>query len=185
MMTQKRPQSNDYAPHYGKYVMLVPDGDFLEILETQLRDMKILLEPLTDQQADFRYAPGKWSIKECLGHINDAERVFAYRLLRIARGDQTPLPGFEQDDYVKVSNASSRKLSDLLEEFTAIRRASIALIRSLDDASWFRRGTASGKEVSVLAMAFIIAGHALHHRIIFEEKYLPALPRAGTGATSA
>ena len=178
MMTQKRPQSNDYAPYYGKYVMLVPEGDFLEILETQLQDMKQLLEPLTDQQGDFCYARGKWSIKETLGHVNDAERVFAYRILCIARGDQTPLPSFEQDDYVKVSNASSRKLSDLLEEFSAIRRASIALIRSFDDASWLRRGTASGKEVTVLAIAFIIAGHALHHRNIFAEKYLPALPRA-------
>jgi uncharacterized damage-inducible protein DinB len=178
MMTQKRPQSNDYAPYYGKYVMLVPDGDFLEILETQFREMKQLLDPLTDRQADFRYAPGKWSIKETLGHVNDAERVFAYRILCIARGDQTPLPSFEQDDYVKVSNASSRKLSDLLEEFTAIRCASIALIRSLDDASWLRRGTASGKEVTVLAIAFIIAGHTLHHHNIFAEKYLPALPRA-------
>ena len=178
MMTQKRPQSNDYAPYYGKYVMLVPDGNFMEILEAQLRDMKLLLEPLTEQQADFRYAPGKWSIKETLGHINDAERIFAVRILRIARGDETPLPGFEQDDFVKVSNASSRKLADLLEEFTAIRRATIALIRSLDDASWLRRGTASGNGVTVLAIAFIIAGHSLHHRKIFEEKYLPALSRA-------
>jgi len=178
MMTQKRPQSNDYAPFYGKYVMLVPDGNFLEILETQPREMTQMLEPLTELQADFRYAPGKWSIKEILGHVIDAERIFAVRILRIARGDQTPLPGFEQDDYVKVSNAASRKLSDLLEEFAAVRRASIALIRSLDDASWLRRGTASGNEVSVLAIAFIIAGHALHHRNIFQEKYLPALPRA-------
>jgi uncharacterized damage-inducible protein DinB len=184
-MTQKRPQSNDYAPYYGKYVMLVPDGNFLEILESQIQEMKQLLEPLTDQQADFRYAPGKWSIKETLGHINDAERIFAVRILRIARGDQTPLPGFEQDDFVKVSNASSRKLADLLEEFAAIRRASIALIRSLDDASWLRRGTASGNEVTVLAIAFIIAGHALHHHIIFEKQYLPALARAGSNATSA
>jgi uncharacterized damage-inducible protein DinB len=178
MMTQKRPQSNDYAPYYGKYVMLVPDGNFLEILETQLREMKQLLEPLTDAQADFRYAPGKWSIKETLGHVIDAERIFAVRILRIARGDQTPIPGFEQDDYVRVSNAASRKLADLLEEFSAVRRASIALTCSLDDASWLRRGTASGEEVSVLAIAFIIVGHALHHRNIFQEKYLPALPRA-------
>jgi uncharacterized damage-inducible protein DinB len=167
-MTQKRPQSNDYASYYGKYVMLVPDGNFLEILESGLQEMKQLLEPLTDQQADFRYAPGKWSIKETLGHINDAERIFAVRILRIARGDQTPLPGFEQDDFVKVSNASSRKLADLLEEFSAIRR-----------------GTASGKEVTVLAIAFIIAGHALHHRILFEKQYLPALAGAGSSATSA
>src|SRR4029077_9844257 len=131
MMTQKRPQSNDYAPYYGKYVMLVPEGDFLQILEQEFGKMKHLLEPLTEQQADFRYAPGKWSIKETLGHVNDAERIFAVRILRIARGDQTPLPGFEQDDYVRVSNAASRTLSDLLEEFAAVRRASVALIRSL------------------------------------------------------
>ena len=178
MMTQMRPQPHDYAPYYGKYVMLVPDGNFLQILENQLHEMKQLLEPLSEEQANFRYAPGKWSIKETLGHVNDAERIFAVRILRIARGDQTPLPGFEQDDYVGVSNAASRTLADLLEEFAAVRRATIALIRSLDDASWLRRGTASGKEVSVLAIAFIIAGHALHHRNIFQEKYFPVLPRA-------
>jgi uncharacterized damage-inducible protein DinB len=174
-MTQIRPLTSDYAPYYGKYVQLVPDGNFVDILESQVREMHRLLAPLGEEQADFRYAPGKWSIKETLGHINDAERVFAYRLLRIARGDQTPLPGFEQDDFVKVSNAASRKLSDLLEEFSAIRRASVALIRSLDDASWLRRGTASNNQISVLALAFIIAGHSQHHRNIFEERYLPAV----------
>ena len=178
MMTQKRPQSSEYAPYYGTYVMLVPDGDFLEILEMQLQDTKRLLQPLTEQQADFRYAPGKWSIKEILGHVNDAERIFSYRLLSIARGDETPLPGFEQDDYVKTANSSSRKLSSLLEEFTAIRRATISLARSLDDSSWLRRGTASGKPVTVLAQAFIIAGHALHHQRVMAERYLPALQNA-------
>ncbi len=175
MMTQKRPQSSDYAPYYAKYVSLVPEGNFLDLLESQLREMNRLLKPLTGEQAEFRYAPGKWSIKESLGHVNDAERIFAYRMLRIARGDQTPLPGFEQDDYVKTANSTARKLSELLEEFTAIRRATITLAGSLDDASWLRRGNASGKEISVLALAFIIAGHVLHHRVILEERYLPAL----------
>ncbi len=178
MMTQKRPQSRDYAPSYASYVMQVPDGDFLESLESQWRDMKTLLEPLTDTQADFRYAPHKWSIKEVLGHINDAERIFSYRILRIARGDETPLPGFEQDDYIKTANSSSRTLSSLLEEFTAIRRATIGLIRSLDDSSWLRRGTASGNPVTALAQAFITLGHALHHQRILAERYLPALPAA-------
>jgi hypothetical protein len=178
MMTQKRPQPSDYAPYYGKYVMLVPDGNLLDILESQLREFNRLLEPLTELQAGFRYQPGKWSIKESLGHVNDAERIFAYRILRIARGDQTLLPGFEQDDYVRTAGSASRKLSDLLEEFTAIRRATLTLIRSLDDSSWLRRGTASGEEVSVLAMAFIIAGHVLHHRNILEERYLRALQPA-------
>lgn len=178
MMTQKRPQSGDYAPFYANYVMQVPDGDFLETLERQLHDMRALLEPLTQKQADFRYAPGKWSIKEIVGHINDAERVFSYRILRIARGDETPLPGFEQDDYIKTANSSSRTLSSLLDEFAAIRRASIILLRSLDDSAWLRHGTASGTPVTVLAQAFIIAGHALHHQRILAERYLPALPAA-------
>jgi uncharacterized damage-inducible protein DinB len=176
MMTQKRPQSSDYAPFYGTYVMLVPDGDFLEILETQLREMRRLLDPLSEKQADFRYAPGKWSIKEVIGHVNDAERIFSVRLLRIARGDETPLPGFEQDDYIKTANSSAQKLAALLEEFTAIRRATITLVRSLDTPAWLRRGTASGNPVTALAQAFIIAGHALHHQGILEKRYLPALP---------
>ena len=175
MMTQKRPQTSDYAPYYANYVMQVPDGDFLETLETQLKKLTRLLEPLSEKQADFRYAPGKWSIKEMLGHINDAERIFACRLLRIARGDQTPLPSFEQDDYIKTANSSERTLASLLEEFASIRHASITLIRSLDDASFLRRGTASGKEVSALAIAFIVAGHAIHHQNILEQRYLPAL----------
>src|ERR1700740_1126936 len=104
IMTQNRPQTGDYALYYGKYIALVPGGEFLDILESQLRDTKTLLSPLTDSQGHLRYAPGKWSIKETLGHVNDAERIFSYRLLRIARGDKAPLPGFEQDDYVKAGN---------------------------------------------------------------------------------
>lgn len=177
-MTQKRPLTSEYAPYYGNYILQVPDGDFLEIVETQQRDLTRMLEPLSDKQAEFRYQPGKWSIKETLGHINDAERIFAYRLLRIGRGDQTPLPGFEQNDYIQPGNFSARKLVSLLEEFASIRRASITLIRSLDNAAYLRRGTASGKEISALALAFIIAGHAIHHQKILANRYLPALPAA-------
>lgn len=177
-MTQKRPEQGDYALYYEKYVALVPSGDFLEILQQQQRELNRLLEPLTEQQAEFRYAPGKWSIKETLGHVNDAERIFACRLLRIARGDQTPLASFEQDGYIRTANFSARALSDILQEFSTVRAASVSLVRSLDDAAWLRRGIASQKEVSVLALAFIIAGHERHHRLILEERYLPALPRA-------
>ncbi len=176
MMTQKRPQSSDYAPNFAKYILQVPDGDFLETLQAQRQKMTRLLEPLNNKQADFCYQSGKWSIKEIVGHVNDAERIFAYRLLRIARGDQTPLASFEQDDYIKTANSSARKLPSLLEEFSAIRGASATLIRSLDDASLLRRGTASGTEVSALALAFIIVGHAIHHQAILEQRYLPALP---------
>lgn len=177
-MTQKRPQKGDYAEYYEKYIALVPSGDFLEILQGQHQDLIRLLSPLSDQQADFRYAAGKWSIKEVLGHINDAERIFAYRLLRIARGDQTPLASFEQDGYIQTGNFSSRKLADLLPEFSSVREATITLIRSLDDAAWLRRGVASQKEITATALAFIIAGHERHHRIILEERYLPARAHA-------
>jgi hypothetical protein len=174
-MTQKVPQLGDYAPNFAKYVEVVPEGDLLENLETQLHDCNRLLSPLTEEQGSFRYAPDKWSIKELVGHITDTERIFTYRILRIARGDQTPLPSFEQDDYVRSGNFASRKVSDLLAEFTAVRRATIALVRSLDDAAWLRRGVASGKEVSVLALSFIVVGHVRHHQRILEERYLPAL----------
>jgi uncharacterized damage-inducible protein DinB len=176
-MTQNRPQKGDYALYYEKYIALVPSGDFLEILQVQQHELTGLLSPLTEEQAEFRYAPEKWSIKEILGHINDAERIFTYRLLRIARADQTPLPGFEQDTYIAPGNFSARTLADLLHEFTTVREATISLIRSLDDAAWLRRGVASQKEVTVTALAFVIAGHERHHRIILEERYFPTLPR--------
>lgn len=174
-MTQKRPRKGDYALYYEKYIDLVPSGDFLEILQEQLQETARLISPLTEKQAEFRYAPGKWSIKEVIGHISDAERIFAYRLLRIARGDQTPLASFEQDPYIETGNFSARKLSDLLHEFKTVREATISLIRSLDDAAWLRRGVASQKEITVPALAFIIAGHERHHRIILEQRFLPVL----------
>src|SRR5208282_5029997 len=134
-MTQNRPQAGEYAPYYEKYLAMVPDGEIVETLEAQLREMKLLLGTLSEEGAEYRYAAGKWSIKEVLGHSSDTERIFAYRLLRIARGDQTPLAGFEQDDYVKTGNFAARPLAELLEEFTAPRRATIALVRSLDEAA--------------------------------------------------
>jgi uncharacterized damage-inducible protein DinB len=178
MMTQKRPETGDYATSYEQYISLVPEGEFLQILETQLQDWQRLVGTLSEAAADFRYAPDKWSIKEVLGHVTDSERIFAYRLLRIARGDQTPLAGFEQDDYVRTANSSARKRSELLEGFSTVRRATIALVSSLDDAAWVRRGVANQKEISATALAFIIAGHERHHRLVLEERYLPALARA-------
>jgi len=177
-MTQNRPQTDEYAPYYAKYIALVPEGEIPDILETQLHEMKTLLGPIGEQRAEFRYAPDKWSIKEVLGHISDTERIFGYRILRIARGDQTALSGFEQDDYVREGNFSRRKLTELLEEFTAVRRGTLALLRSFDEQAWTRRGVANQKGISVRALAFITAGHECHHRRILEERYLPALPRA-------
>lgn len=178
MMTHNRPQPSEYAPFYANYIARVPEGDLLAILESSVKDWKSLLGGLTEAQSEFRYQPGKWSIKDAVGHVTDTERIFSYRALRIARGDQTPLSGFEQDDYVKEGNFSSRKLADLLEEFSAVRHSTVALLRSLPAQAWMRRGTANQKEVTVTALAFIIAGHERHHRNILEQRYIPALPRA-------
>jgi len=174
-MTQKRPQPSDYAGYFEKYVSIVPDGEVVGVLEQGLTDFANLLRPLNEAQGDFRYAEGKWTIKEVVGHINDAERIFSYRLLRIARGDKTPLPGFEQDDYIVSANSKSRKLTDLLDEFSTIRRASISLIRSLDEVALACRGTSSQKEISALAILFVLIGHELHHRTILQRLYLPAI----------
>lgn len=174
-MTQKRPQTDEYAPFYRSYIARVPEGDLLLTLESGHEDWQRLLGALTEAQADYRYEPSKWSVKEVVGHVVDTERIFAYRLLRIARGDQTPLSGFEQDDYVREGNFSERALADLLAEFGAVRRATTILLRSLPDKAWIRRGSANQKEVTVTALAFIIAGHELHHRAIVEQRYLPAL----------
>ena len=168
-----RPDSNEYAPYYGKYIALVPEGNILTTLEKQGPDTLVLLAP-READGDFRYAPGKWSVKEALGHVIDTERVFSYRALRIARNDKTPLAGFEQDDYVKYGPFAQTSLAALLEEFTSVRKASVALFRGLDETAWTRRGIASNNEVTVRALAYMIAGHELHHRGIFQQKYFAA-----------
>jgi hypothetical protein len=171
-----RPQPGEYAPYYDRYVSLVPKSDsgndILSTLDDQRRQTLLLLCGRTEADGDFRYAPGKWSLKEVLGHLNDAERVFSYRALRISRGDKTPIEGFEQDDYVRNGPFGSNSLADLIEDYIAIRRATLSLFRGLDEAAWGRRGVASNNEVTVRALAYIIAGHELHHRRIIEEKYL-------------
>jgi uncharacterized damage-inducible protein DinB len=173
-----RPEPGEYPPFYEAYVSLVKGGDVLSILETQRLQMSQMFAARSEREGNFRYAPDKWSVKEVLGHINDTERIFTYRALRIARGDQTPLSGFEQDDYVRGGNFAERTLADLAEEFGYVRNASIALFRSLKKEAWSRRGTANKNEVTVRALAFIVAGHELHHRLVLEERYFAAIPRA-------
>ena len=174
----KRPEPTEFAEYYGKYVSKVPGTDVLGVLESQRVQMQNLFGARSERDGSFRYAPGKWTVKEVLGHITDTERIFTYRALRIARGDQTPLPGFEQDDFVKNGAFSERSLADLAEEFAAVRSASLTLFRSFPEAAWSRRGVASQKEVTVRALAFITAGHQIHHRLVLEEHYFPAIPRA-------
>ena len=173
-----RPQSDEYAPYYEKYVSLIASDDILGVLETQRVQMAQLLAARSDREGNFRYAPDKWSVKEIIGHICDAERIFAYRLLRIGRGDKTPLPGFEQDDYIPTGNFNARTLADLAAEFAAVRAGTITLVQSLPQEAWARAGTASNNPVSARALAYIIAGHEMHHRRILDEKYFPAIPRA-------
>ena len=174
----KRPEATEYAEFHANYVLRVPGTDVLGVLESQRLQMLQLFAGRTERDGNFRYAPGKWTVKETLGHITDAERIFTYRALRIARGDQTPLPGFEQDDFVRNGGFAARPLAELAEEFGAVRSASIALFRSFDEQAWSRRGVASQEEVTVRALGFITAGHQIHHRVILEERYFPAIPRA-------
>lgn len=173
-----RPEPGEYAPFYETYVSLVPGGDVIAQLESQRVQTAQLFAASTERDGNFRYAPGKWTIKEVVGHLSDSERVFSYRAMRIARGDQTPLPGFEQDDYVKNGNFGEQTLADLVAEYGAVRAATLALLRSFNAEAGARRGTASDKSVTVRALAFIIAGHELHHREILKERYFPAIPRA-------
>lgn len=175
---KKRPEKSEYAPYYETYVSQIQGNDILNILEAQRLQMAQLFAAKSERDGNFRYAPGKWTVKEVLGHVSDAERIFAYRALRIARGDQTPLLGFEQEGYIQNGNFAERALTNIGEEFAAVRAASLALFRSLSEEAWTRRGTASDKEVTVNALAYIIAGHEMHHRRILEERYFSAIPRA-------
>ena len=173
-----RPDASEHLPYYGKYVDRVPDGDLLQTLRTQLDETLALVRGLPEERGGHRYAPGKWSIREVLSHVIDAERIFAYRALRIGRGDATPLASFDENAYAAASNADARTLADLAEELAHVRLGNLALFRSLDDEALARRGTASGGEVSVRALAWIIAGHERHHVSLLRERYLAESPAA-------
>ncbi len=169
--TIARPEPGEYAAFYDRYISLVPGTDILGTLESQRRQMLLLLSGREEADGDFRYAPGKWTVKEMLGHVCDTERIFAYRALRISRGDQTPIEGFEQDDYVRNGPFAHRPLAEVIEDYIAVRRATLTLLRNLDEQAWLRRGIANKNEVTVRAIAYTAAGHELHHRRILEEKY--------------
>ena len=169
-----RPDPDEYEPHYAPYIALVPDGDIVTILSSQLERTVAILRRVQEEVAGKTYAPGKWSLKEVVGHLIDTERIFVYRALRIGRNDKTPLPGFEQDDYVANANFNTRTLASLLEEFAFVRRATIQLFEHFTEDEWQRRGTANGKEITPRALAYNIAGHELHHLDILQSRYLAA-----------
>jgi hypothetical protein len=170
-VTIARPKAGDYAPYYSRYVDLVPDGNVIDLLERQGKDTAAMLRRVDDKASLSRYAPGKWSVREVVGHMADTERVFAFRAVTFARGDATPLPGFDQDVWAKASNANDRPLPDLASELAAIRASTIALLRGFGAAELARAGRASDNHVTVAALAYMIAGHELHHVKILREQY--------------
>jgi hypothetical protein len=167
-----RPTADECSPYYFSYIQLVPDGAIVDILQTQHADIHMLLQHVNDTQAATPPAPNEWSIKQVVAHLSDAERLFAFRALWFARGEQSALPGMEPNPWVAITNANARALSDLLAEFEQVRTASISLFANLDTAAWQRRGVASGNVVSVRALAWIIAGHERHHNGSLREQYL-------------
>ncbi|RUT36317.1 DinB family protein [Paenibacillus zeisoli] len=171
-MSIQRPSIGEYSSFYESYILALPEGDILAFLNSQINEFSELLQSLTEEKANYRYAEGKWSIKEVLGHINDTERIMSYRLLRIARGDKTPLAGFNESDYVAYAGSERLSVSDLLAEFSAIRTATLLLAKQLDDEAWKRTGTANGAEITARAVIYVLAGHAAHHLNLIRERYL-------------
>lgn len=167
-----RPEPNEFDAYYDTYICLVEDNNVKPILETQSAELRSMISPLREEKGTYRYGEDKWTIKEVLSHLIDAERIFAYRILRISRGDETPIEGFEQDGYIENSNANNRSFAELLNEFELQRQSNILLISNLSDDAAARMGTASGVPVSVRALVYISAGHVRHHLGILNERYL-------------
>ena len=166
------PAASEYPPYYHTYISVVPEGNIVETLSRQLDDVLALLKSIPEEREGFRYAPGKWSIRELIGHLIDGERIFAYRALRFARNDGTPLAGFDEDEYIRNSAFDAFPLAELAEEYEAVRRSTIHLFRHLNDEAWGRVGIANNGEVSVRGIAYIIAGHELHHMGVLRDRYL-------------
>jgi hypothetical protein len=167
-----RPQVGEYAAYYDKYVATVPDGNVVDILRAQRDETVRLFGSIDEAKASHRYAAGKWSIAEVLGHVTDTERVFTYRAVTFARGDRTPLPSMDQEVWSAGSNASRRTLESLVEEYQAVRAATLALFGSFSDTEFAREGVASDNRVTVRGLAWITAGHERHHMKILRERYL-------------
>jgi hypothetical protein len=170
-ITITRPAADEASPAFQRYIAEVPDQNIGEQLLDQLRETEQLFETVTDHDARARYAEGKWSVKEVVGHLTDAERIFSYRLLRIARGDPTPLPGFDEKAYVPAGRFDDRPLPMILTEFRAVRMSTIALLEGIPADGWERWGEASGHPVTARALAYVIVGHVAHHLGVLRERY--------------
>ena len=167
-----RPAETEYAPDYQSYVNQVNENDVIAVLRGELDDLDVLLDRVPAEKETYAYEPGKWTIRQVIGHLIDGERVFGYRALCIARGEKQNLPGFEQDDYLQTSPYNNIDLEDLLSEMRLVRLSNIAMFRTLDEEAWSRVGMANNNEVSVRAIAFIMAGHVRHHMNVLRERYL-------------
>ena len=168
----RTPESSEFPEFYAKYVALVPVGDLNATLQAQLDRSVPFLRGIGNERSLHRYESGKWSIREILGHLTDSERIFAYRALRFARADPTPLPGFDQDPYVAAAGFNSRPWNDLIAEYEHVRRSTIAFFRSLRPEDALRSGIANQASVTVRALGYVIAGHELHHFKVLRERYL-------------
>ena len=174
-ITIGRPAPTEYVTYYATYVNLALEGDVLDRLRRQVDETAALVGGLGERGGDYRYAEGKWSIKEVIGHISDVERIFAYRALSFARGEEQALPGFDENAYARVSNAAGRTLGDLVAELRTVRAATLSLFTGFGAEDLLRRGTANQNPYTVRALAYIIAGHERHHTGIVRERYLPGL----------
>jgi hypothetical protein len=170
-----RPDETEFAPFYKGYIAHVIEDDAIAALEAELSESLSFFRSIDEQTSKTTYAEGKWTVRELAGHLIDAERVMSYRAMRFARNDRTELPGFEENDFVRAASFNDIPMGDLLREFEHLRRANILMFRNLSQAAWNRRGIANGNEVSVRALAFIIAGHEKHHRKVVKERYLSAV----------
>lgn len=166
-----RPQVSDFPEYYGRYISRVDVDDLSDAPAAYGKTLEEFYTGLPDSKAGYRYAPGKWTLKEVLQHVIDTERIMSYRLLRIARKDQTPLPSFDEDNYAAAAEADERSFSSLKEEFLAVRRSTDLLILSLKKSWLSEQGTASNLPVTANAVGYIIFGHMLHHKHVIEERY--------------
>ncbi len=170
-----RPLPGEYAEGYAPYLASAPEGDALALLKSQIGEVTALYAGLSDTQGAHRYAPEKWSLKDLLQHLSDAERIFAYRCLRIGRGDATPLPGFDENAFALSAKADERAVRDLLADFCAARLSTIELFRSLSDEAWAQQGTSNGRDLTARCIPYICLGHTAHHLAVIQERYLPGV----------
>lgn len=172
MTATGRPLASEFNEYYAGYIAQVPEGDIVSILRAQFAETAAVLERATPEQRVYRYAPGKWSLHEVVGHVVDMEWVFTVRALSFARGLAAPMPGVEQDEFMAVANFAAQSWPDLLAQWRALRNANTLLFSSFDEEAWTRKGIASGNPVSVRALAYIVAGHEHHHMGVIRERYL-------------